>query len=168
VRIKRVLMDVTRRLLVAADRVRRPADRGVGKRRSGDTGDDDEEDDLVVEAERVDLSQTEKGGIVARLDFKGDVFAAGQAKDHAATDEQRGQRRDEGRRFQDGEQAAVDQPIARPMTRHRDTAIQMFMSKYVGAKLMPKIVAVRSKVDPTDRSSSLLTMTKVMPIASTP
>ena len=44
----------------------------------------------------------------------------------------------------------------------------MSMSKYVGAKIMPKIVAVRPNVDPTDRSSSLLTMTKVMPIASTP
>ena len=33
---------------------------------------------------------------------------------------------------------------------------------------MPKIVAVNPKVEPTDRSSSRLTMTKVMPTAITP
>jgi hypothetical protein len=33
---------------------------------------------------------------------------------------------------------------------------------------MPKIVAVKPKVEPTERSSSLLAITKVMPTAITP
>ena len=52
----------------------------------------------------------EESGIIPSLDFEGDVLAAGEAENHAATDEQHRQRRDEGRHFQDRDHEAVDQP----------------------------------------------------------
>ena len=59
-RTKRADARVARRLLIAADRVSGPADCGVGQRDRCDRGDDDEEDDLIVEAKRVDLAQAEE------------------------------------------------------------------------------------------------------------
>ncbi len=58
-------------------------------------------------------------------------------------------------------------PIATPRTRHQITAVERSEIEALGAKRL-KNVAVRPKVEPTERSSSLLTSTKVMPTAITP
>ena len=59
-------------------------------------------------------------------------------------------------------------PMASPVTRHARTAAQAGRSKCVGANAIENTTATRPKVEPTDRSRSRLTMTKVMPTAITP
>ena len=77
----RVDAGVARRLLVAAGGVGRPADRRVGERHGGDRRDHQENDDLVVEAQRVVLAEPEEVAESLRLDLERDVLAAGQAED---------------------------------------------------------------------------------------
>ena len=64
---------------------------------------------------------------------------------------------------------AVDQPDGEPdRERPDDRRPDAGRSKWVGAKAIEKTTATRPRVEPTDRSRSLLTMTKVMPTAITP
>ncbi len=59
-------------------------------------------------------------------------------------------------------------PITRPSTRHQKIAAPGPRSRCEEAKVTPNTAAARPRVEPTERSSSLLTMTNVMPTASTP
>ena len=105
----RVDAGVAGGLFVPSNGIGRPAIRRIGEGDRADRRDDDEDDDLVVEAERVDLADAEEGGIFVRLEFERDVLAAGQAKDDAAADEQGRQRRDERRHLENRDEKAVGQ-----------------------------------------------------------
>ena len=59
-------------------------------------------------------------------------------------------------------------PMATPATTAARIAHPTGRSKCDGAYAMEKTVATRPRMEPTDRSSSLLTITKVMPTAITP
>ena len=120
---------VARRLLVAARRVGRPAERRIGEGDRRDRRNDQEDDDLIVEAERVDFAEAEEVGVIVRLDLEGDVLAAGQAEDDAAADEQHGQRGDEGGHLEDRDEKAVDQPDGQAEREAPDTAVVTSRSK---------------------------------------
>ena len=96
-------------LLVAAGRIGRPAIGRIGESDGADRRDDDEDDDLIVEAERVDLADAEERRIFVRLEFESDVLAAGQPEDDAAADEQRRQGRDKRRHLENGDEKAIGQ-----------------------------------------------------------
>ena len=132
---------VTRRLLVAADRIGRPADRRIRKGGGGDGGGNDEEDDLVVEAEGVDFAEMEEGRKFPRLDLERDVLASGDAENHASPDEQHRQRGDERRHFENGDQQAVDQSDREPHDEAPDDS-----------RPYPHVEIGRSEDHPKDRS----------------
>ena len=81
------------------------------------SGEDGEDEDLVVEAQRIGLAEREEARILRRLVAKPMVLPPVRPSDEAAADEQHGQRGDEGRHPQDRDQHAVDQADARRRAR---------------------------------------------------
>ena len=78
------------------------------------TREDEEDEDLVVEAPGIVLAEQEEFRMFLGLADERDGLAAGQPGDDAAADEEHGQGRDEGRNAQDRDEGAVDQSDGQP------------------------------------------------------
>ena len=111
---------VDRRLLVAAGREGLVAPAGLGEDHGSHRHDDQRDLDLIVEAPGVELAEPEEPAIICSLFRVENRLATRQAENEATADQEDGERRDEGRDAQDGDEHAIDQANERSQHQARE------------------------------------------------